>query len=555
MQKQLLRLFLVLGVLGLSAWLIASTTSHNRVSAQDYDLDTTLARAAVRGFFGSLSIDTQGRQSLANFYLHDDVATADAVATLFDQPPGDYEITVGTWLSDDVYQATVNLEPTNTVAIVEVAQQDNMRWLIVDLSLGSPAADALTLSQPGAGLAPNSGLDAEITSPALNVRSGPGLNYAPQSILYAGDSVQVLGVNSLGAWYQVAQGGEIIGWISSRPDLVSVSGATDDLPVVAAPAGAAAVATGSQFILQAFSGGPVYLVDAAGNILRELPAGIDPTLSPDGNQIAYTRWDGADLGSLWVYDLNSGTERVILNDIRFQPKSPTWSPDGSEIVVNFQQGGRRQIEEVCTNSRNAQVPPNAFDVNFGSESGRICYKLPVDLEWKLRRVQVASGTYDDMSSANYSYAPTWDPANPWRVVFAAPRGLQQLDVNRDAHFDFGSDLNFRDRAPVFAPDGSAVAVSFSQDNFWEVYTIDATTGARTRLTQAPVLGDRYSSAAPAWSPDSRQIAFISNRSGAWQFWVMSADGSNQRPLFPAGSEAAALDIDYQGVDERLIIWK
>ena len=30
---------------------------------------------------------------------------------------------------------------------------------------------------------------------------------------------------------------------------------------------------------------------------------------------------------------------------------------------------------------------------------------------------------------------------------------------------------------------------------------------------------------PAWSPDSRRIAFLSDRDGNWDLYVMNADGS------------------------------
>jgi Tol biopolymer transport system component len=46
---------------------------------------------------------------------------------------------------------------------------------------------------------------------------------------------------------------------------------------------------------------------------------------------------------------------------------------------------------------------------------------------------------------------------------------------------------------------------------------------------------KWNNAAPAWSPDGQQIAFMTDRSGKWEIWIMNADGSNQRPMFSNGA--------------------
>ena len=47
-------------------------------------------------------------------------------------------------------------------------------------------------------------------------------------------------------------------------------------------------------------------------------------------------------------------------------------------------------------------------------------------------------------------------------------------------------------------------------------------GRMARLAAAEV--------APAWSPDGRKIAFVSDRDGTYEVYVMNADGSGQRRL-------------------------
>ena len=110
-----------------------------------------------------------------------------------------------------------------------------------------------------------------------------------------------------------------------------------------------AVADTDTIVFQTASGGAIYAVNPDGSNLRFLTTGIDPALSPDGQQVAFTRWDDTQhgaFGSLWLINVDGSGERAILGDVR-QPKSPVWSPDGGHIAINMQQGGRLSPEAKC----------------------------------------------------------------------------------------------------------------------------------------------------------------------------------------------------------------
>jgi Tol biopolymer transport system component len=79
--------------------------------------------------------------------------------------------------------------------------------------------------------------------------------------------------------------------------------------------------------------------------------------------------------------------------------------------------------------------------------------------------------------------------------------------------------------PAWSPDGRKIAFVSDRDGNSEIYVMNANGSGQRSLTRNPAYD-----ADPAWSPDGRKIAFVSNRDGNYGVYVMNADGSGQRRL-------------------------
>ncbi len=406
---------------------------------------------------------------------------------------------------------------------------------------------------------------AQVVAAGLNVREGPGVSYATIGTVAQGDTLDITSISADGNWLQIVTKDGKSGWISSQPAYTRILGSLDNVetsnvePSNVQPANAQpATQSGGKLIFATGSGGDLYSVNADGTDLQKLTSGvIDPVVSPDGTQVAYTRWDGANIGALYVMNLGDGSEQVVVGDIP-RPKSPTWSQDGQEIIISFQHGGTVNPQPECRefDSDDGRQLPNFSEivsVHVSNDGGfEICFIRVEDLQWGLRQINLSTGQVEDLPADQYSFNPTWDPQNSWRVIYDGLHGLMQLDVTSGELQPFTSDV--RDTAPVFSPDGQTLALTYKQHDHWEVYTYNVAGGSRQRLTKPPLLADpQYSSAAPAWSPDGSQIAFVTDRTGQWEIWLMNADGSNQHALFSSAVQAQ-LGLHYQGVNERLLNW-
>ncbi len=462
------------------------------------DLDTILARAAAKSFLITLT-----RPELAgtmDFYLTDGVKESNTIVAGLQNPPvTSFEITASGWANDKTYQVQATLQPEDRQVTVYTGKY-NGRWQVEGIDLLLAPASAGTPATEAAATQVN-------------------------------QSVQPVTGNSNG-----------------------------------------------KLVFQTQSGGGIYIINADGTGLRYITNGIDPQLSPDGKQIAFTRWEPE--YELFTINVDGTGERSWARGWR-QMKSPTWTADGSSLIFSWQSGGRLNEEErsidlakANQNEDGVEVPRGATEVEI--ENGILKYKLPADAFWNLKQVKLADGQLQDLAAGQYAYSPTGNPAKPNEIIYTfGGSGISILDPTRNNGHPVTSDA--RDRAPVISPDGSKVAVSYWQDGNWEIYTMNIDGSNRQRLTSTPITviaeqtqlntefvegkerivpgeNPRWNSAAPAWSPDGQQIAFLTDRTSKWEIWIMNANGSNQRPMFPNGA-LDDLTFNYAGVDERMLSWR
>src|SRR2546423_1115917 len=110
--------------------------------------------------------------------------------------------------------------------------------------------------------------------------------------------------------------------------------------------------------------------------------------------------------------------------------------------------------------------------------------------------------------------PIADPRMPIAIVSQAGIGSGRVTAS-PAHDDLAS----------WSPDGRRIAFVSDRGGQADIYVMNADGSDVTRLTTDP--GGDY---APTWSPDGTRIAFWTNRDGNTNIYSMNADGSDEHAL-------------------------
>jgi dipeptidyl aminopeptidase/acylaminoacyl peptidase len=184
-----------------------------------------------------------------------------------------------------------------------------------------------------------------------------------------------------------------------------------------------------------------------------------------------------------IYDLD--TRRSF---VRYEAdqviEAPNWSRDGKFLLVN---------------------------------TGGNLYRLPVDGEAKLEKLDLGEGGYRSNNDHDFSF-------DGRMLAFSASspssRGSQVYLAKSDGT---GARLMTPASPSYFhgwSPDGKWMAFVGQRNGKFELYRVAAAGGEEQRLTSAGGYDD-----GPEYSPDGKWIYFNSNRSGGWDIWRMPPDGA------------------------------
>lgn len=91
-----------------------------------------------------------------------------------------------------------------------------------------------------------------------------------------------------------------------------------------------------------------------------------------------------------------------------------------------------------------------------------------------------------------------------------------------------TDNNLEEKSLHWSPDGQKLIFTACHGSYCDLYLVGANGSNFTKLTNAEEDASSYSE--PAWSPDSRQIAFVGEIESGKQIFLMDSDGSKIKQL-------------------------
>jgi len=299
---------------------------------------------------------------------------------------------------------------------------------------------------------------------------------------------------------------------------------------------------------------PAAWLHAAGNppvrlTLEDLvdTQGLGPVaLSPDGRQFAIARNGQIELVS------SEGGWPTVLTSTTGGKQGPHWSPDGTSLAfisegavwkvsasggqpVRLTEGGKGAGDPRTAADRDPQWSPDGKWILF--ETGRRGNSdLGVVSRDGLTTTLLTTSPADEGSAvwspdgthiAYVERSPEHFSGRLFVAEFDTASGRFKSDAKAiyTAKEDRGGGWSIR--RPEWTPDGKALAVVL-QDSGWDkVYLISADGGAPQAITTGPSEDEN-----PVFSPDGKQIAFVSNRDNAEErrIWIADSDGGHPHPL-------------------------
>jgi TolB protein len=287
-----------------------------------------------------------------------------------------------------------------------------------------------------------------------------------------------------------------------------------------------------------------------------------PAASISG-RIAFPAWNNdTNMYDVWVINVDGTGRRKVVDNMEM----PAFSPDGKWLAVKGMQSDMQNLHIIRPNGTEIRrVSENIEDrlASWSPDNGRIVYASTKEGPKHPKKIYVNDQPFEGRKPSSREIFsgsdqiqgehPHWMPDG--RIVYqGCDNKVQPISCGLFTIADGGGRFtqvtrDDQDTAP--AGYGGRIAFMSNRDGNWEIYVVREDGTGLKRLTN-----NASDDGLPTWSPDGKTIAFVSNQGGAWAVWAMSADGSNRRELFDIGGGGlkpywTEMGLSYQWIDQRI----
>jgi dipeptidyl aminopeptidase/acylaminoacyl peptidase len=267
--------------------------------------------------------------------------------------------------------------------------------------------------------------------------------------------------------------------------------------------------------------------------LYRLKIPSDPRISPDGRRVVYSVREtdlktATSRTNLWIADLTTGAA-TPLTKASSTNGSPRWSPDGRLIAFVSNRGGDDQIWTVASSGgepRLAAQLPAALPPAWSPDGSALLFATDVYPECgadpgcnrRTKEAREASPLRAHVTDRLlYRHWTEWKDGRRTHVVLAELASGKTTDLTPgdfdSPPFDVGGEVNY-----AFSPDGREVCFASNHDPSPEsstnsdLWVLPLSAGEARNVTA----GNRGYDGRPEYSPDGRYIAYVTQRTPAYE---------------------------------------
>lgn len=266
----------------------------------------------------------------------------------------------------------------------------------------------------------------------------------------------------------------------------------------------------------------------------------------EGKGIVYVSEEDGN-AEIYVVDRESGDSYAVDPRPSTTESSPRWSPDGTYIAfVSGEPGnlriavaradGKEPARRLTAHSSGAgqggASPGNQKSPRWDSDGGQIAYVTDMDGH---ADVYVAPSLVNDgepgnpvriTSSDTEEFLGDWSPDGQW-LVFSRRGGedSQGLWLMNPAGVNLFQLTSGNDLAPVWSPDGDAIAFVRNVDGNRDIYLLlpEDDDDWRGPVDAEPLITSPEADHSPGWAPDGDTLVYVSEREGNPEIYVIETD--------------------------------